>query len=580
MSFVPVTGPATFRAGEPPRESVVEFSDDRRTVSLPMLAALPILTKAHARDDLHPSVGLLSGAALLGMRLVAAGKFEPAGSAPSWRVTALDAADEDRVVMLAQSRAHGGLDAAGAEGVIRQVLDAVADAMPRSAPQPVTKRPAGGYSHRLRGRLEEIERRTRPDDRPQLVTVSLRVEADEEELVAGAVRLVLQVHDARNPLHVCDAALLWTESGPQATHGFGDRARTHATLALRAAADAWPVLDRLLDLRVPDEITLDTDELVSLLDEGVGALKERGVDVLWPRSLGRDLTATTVLDRAAGPREAALVEGLFGPDALFSFNWQIALHGDPLTPEEMDLLAGSAAPVLKLRGSWTVIDPAIARKARRRLLRTVKPAQALAATLTGVVEVEDPSAGSGHRVEEQVVVGATLRRVREQLRTAATRPPIPAPAALEATLRDYQRHGLTWLADMTSLGLGACLADDMGLGKTVTLIALHLHRLEAGATGPTLVVCPASLLGNWEAEIERFAPGVAVRRFHGGRRSPGGPGRRVRADDLRHHAPATTPRSRTWPGTWSSPTRPSTSRTPAPRPRGRCGRSRARPGWR
>ena len=79
---------------------------------------------------------------------------------------------------------------------------------------------------------------------------------------------------------------------------------------------------------------------------------------------------------------------------------------------------------------------------------------------------------------------------------------------------------------MTELGLGACLADDMGLGKTVTLIALHLHRQATGRTGPTLVVCPASLLGNWEAEVTRFAPGVPVRRFHGGRRSLEDLGRR------------------------------------------------------
>ncbi len=117
-----------------------------------------------------------------------------------------------------------------------------------------------------------------------------------------------------------------------------------------------------------------------------------------------------------------------------------------------------------------------------------------------------------------MIVGASLLKVRERLLTAATRTPVEPPAALAASLRDYQRHGLTWLAELTDLGLGACLADDMGLGKTVTLIALHLHRRESGRRGPTLVVCPASLLGNWEDEVRRFAPGVPVVRFHGGAR--------------------------------------------------------------
>ncbi|HEY6590992.1 MAG TPA: DEAD/DEAH box helicase, partial [Actinomycetota bacterium] len=76
---------------------------------------------------------------------------------------------------------------------------------------------------------------------------------------------------------------------------------------------------------------------------------------------------------------------------------------------------------------------------------------------------------------------------------------------------------LSWLAGMCELGLGGCLADDMGLGKTVQVIALHLHRRPLQA-GPTLVVCPTSLLGNWERELARFAPDVPVRRYHGGGR--------------------------------------------------------------
>ena len=583
MSFVPVTGPATFEAVEPARDSVVVFTDDHRTVSLPIRAALPVLTRAHQRDDAHPTVGLLAGAVLLAMRMVAAGKIEPDQRA-GWQISELDADDQDRLERLVEARAPEAV--ADPTTLVRSVMDAVADAMPRSGSQagavavrrsaaparrrPGAPRPVGqpGFSDRLARRLAR-HTGAAEDDRPHLVTLSLRVEADEGELVGGCVRLVLQVHDERNPLHFADAALLWTESGPDATHGFGDRARTHASIALRAAADAWPVLDRLLELRVPDEITLDAVELADLLESGLPALKARGVDVLWPRSLGRDLTAVTVLRPGSGKQEEPLIDGLFGPESLFSFTWQLALHGDPLTQEEMDLLAEATGPVVRLRDNWMVVDPAMARRAKKRLVRTAKPAQALAATLTGVVTVED--------VEEKVLVGATLEKVRERITSAATREPVPVPAALRAELRDYQLRGLTWLAEMTGLGLGGCLADDMGLGKTITVIALHLHRLARDpAAGPTLVVCPASLLGNWEREIDRFAPGIRGAPLPRHRPRPRRAQRRLRADHLRHHAPRRRRPRRGHLGPGGRRRGAAREEPAAPRPPRRCAGSEAR----
>jgi superfamily II DNA or RNA helicase len=496
VNAVPLSGPATLRVADPPRDGVVEFTDSAHTVALPVREALPALARARREARPHPTVALLAEASLLALRLVGAGRFEPGED--RWLPGPLEPGEDERVRRLADE-----LD--GDPSTVHELVAAVVDALPRGRPSERT----AAFRRRLDAELARPRRTA--SSLPALVTISLRVEADEEELVAGSVRLVLQVHDELDPLHFCEAALLWT--GAPEDHGFGERARTHAAIALRAAASAWPVLDRLLDLRVPDQIALDTDELVSLLDDGVTALRRIGVDVLWPRSLGRDLTTRAALEHRDGPgREAPLMTGLFGPEAMFSFKWQVALHGEPLSDAEMRQLAASASPILKLRGAWTVVDPSVARKAKKRLIRTVTPVQAVAAALTGTVEVEEG--------EQEVVVGASLLPVRERLLGAATRDPVPPPAGLRATLRDYQRHGLTWLDTLTTLGLGCCLADDMGLGKTITLIALHLHRRETiDETRPTLVVCPASLLGNWEDEIARFAPDAAVRRFHGGARS-------------------------------------------------------------
>src|SRR6478735_2724382 len=265
--------------------------------------------------------------------------------------------------------------------------------------------------------------------------------------------------------------------------------------ALRAATKAWSPLDRLQRMQVPDRMVLDAEELADLLDHGLEALDAIGVDVFWPRGLRGELVPQARVDVASGPREGQLMDGLFGPDALFTFDWRLALGDDPLTDDEMAVLAGAKSPVIRLRDNWMVIDPVIARRARRRkAAQPVKPVVALQAALTGKLYLD------GGALE--VHPGATLEKVRDRIVDAAVVAPLEAPAGLDAT------------------GLGACLADDMGLGKTITLIALHLHRRDRGlAKGPTLVVCPASLMGNWEAEIRRFAPGVAVRRFHGGQRS-------------------------------------------------------------
>ncbi|RJQ87712.1 DEAD/DEAH box helicase [Amycolatopsis panacis] len=318
------------------------------------------------------------------------------------------------------------------------------------------------------------------------VRVSLRIEALDP--AGGSFRGIVQVHGGAEPL--VDAAQLW-ESDEQDT-------RHEVLLALRHAADVWPPLAPLLSAAVPSSIPLDDGELTELL---TGALDPAGMTVHWPAEL-TGLTARAVVRPGIAPGD---VRSFFGGDQVLEFDWQFALGDGELTKAELDTLAEAQRPVVRLRDQWVVLDRKTADRARDRVLKPLTGIEALGVALTGHTEVD------GDEIE--VRTDGWLDELRTRLSAAPE--PVPQPAGLAAHLRDYQLRGLHWLDTITGIGLGGCLADDMGLGKTITLIALHLHR----DAGPTLVVCPTSLLGTWESEIRRFAPGTPVRRFHGSSRS-------------------------------------------------------------
>ncbi|MER6063859.1 SNF2-related protein [Streptomyces sp. NPDC001792] len=493
----------------------------RRQVSaltLPLAEALPVLVRARRDPAAHPATACWGAAALHALRLVARGRLLP-GLTPAghdaWRAGPLEPADIAHLRAVAAAlppEGHavplpdpGPLRLPEPEALIRSFLDAVADTLPRTPAAPYTSgRPFAAREPVALSQAHEWAAEVAAG-MDAGVRISLRLDlsaydvfdAGEHDGARAAGAAIVQVHSLADPTLVADAASLWAG---EADTAFGPRSRVDAALAVRRAARVWPPLDRLAEQDVPDVLALSEEELGELLGVGATRLAAAGVAVHWPRDLARDLTAAAVVRPAPG--SATDGTGFFESEELLRFRWQLALGGDPLSEAEMDALAEAHRPVVRLRDRWVLVDPALVRKARRRELGLLDPVDALSVALTGTAEVD------GETVEA-VPVGA-LAALRDRL-TAGLRPADP-PAGLAATLRDYQLRGLAWLDLMTSLGLGGCLADDMGLGKTVTLIALHLKRARSE---PTLVVCPASLLGNWQREITRFAPGVPVRRFHG-----------------------------------------------------------------
>ncbi|MDT0460936.1 DEAD/DEAH box helicase [Streptomyces sp. DSM 41527] len=530
---------------------------------LTVAEAVPVLTRARAARGTHPAAAFWGAAAVLALQLAARGRLLP-GVSPdgydAWRLGPLDPVDIERLRDLAAAMppyAHAVPlpDSAppalpDPERQVRAFLDAVADGLPRSpgaalvtgapafavpAPQQIPEQRAwaaevaAGHdagvriSLRVEVRGTEAAGSTETSEATETTHVAQAIQAaDAADPTDAAITFtaVLQLHSLTDPTLIADADAVWAGAS-SAGQAFGAQARMDTLLALRRAADVWAPLTPLLSAAVPGALELAEEEVAELLGPAGRALATAGVQVHWPKDLARTLTSRAEVgspEAGHGSRWEGPVPGLpslLSADALLSFSWRFAVGGQEVDRNELDRLAEAGRPLVRLHGQWMLIDPETVRAARDRPDRKITPLDALGAALTGSAEMPD-----GGRVA--VTASGWPARLRDLLADPEndTAAPVRQPAALTATLRDYQVRGLGWLHRMTSLGLGACLADDMGLGKTITLISLHLHRqTHPASAGPTLVVCPASLMGNWQREIEKFAPGTAVRRFHGGRRS-------------------------------------------------------------
>ena len=290
-------------------------------------------------------------------------------------------------------------------------------------------------------------------------------------------------------------------------------------LPVQRAAERCPWLRQMIDAgEIFHPVRWSPPDAFRFLGD-VSEIEQAGVVVRMP--------ATWRANRPPRPQVTATVGGKapsgLGKDALLDFRMAVTLGGETLTPAEVkDLLAGASGLAL-IRGRWVEVD-------RERLGRTMarfQEAERLAAQrgltfaeamrMRAGADVAKDGAGDGADPDwSRVVAGPWLAEVLKGLRSPEGLAHVDPGRELRGRLRPYQQVGVRWLHLLSRLGLGACLADDMGLGKTIQVLALLLvQRGDSGALRrPSLLVAPASLLANWGAEIQRFAPGLVAMVAH------------------------------------------------------------------
>ncbi len=314
-----------------------------------------------------------------------------------------------------------------------------------------------------------------------------------------------------NPVHdpslLVQATDIWSGAFADVLGVEIPQVHTALRLASRRIASIAPTIGNGFDYMQPGVSLVAPEHLVHALTIEAPRLEAAGVRVLLPAFWGK--RATAKVKGIAKPAQPAITPAGLEVKNLVSVDWNLVLGESNVDLETLAKLAAAKAPIVLHKGQWIAFDPEQVRRAlttltaHTRAPKEMSPLELmrLAASVELTLDTADDT------WINELLDGLPDDKLEE----------IHEPPSFNGTLRPYQRRGLGWLAFLHRLGLGGCLADDMGLGKTAQLLALMAHERHNshGPTAPTLVVCPLSVIRNWETESARFTPELNVMTHHG-----------------------------------------------------------------
>jgi len=333
------------------------------------------------------------------------------------------------------------------------------------------------------------------------------------------VRYLLQGrHDSSLLVPTADAWIARGRKAAALAH-MGTDVHEALLLSLAQAAGVCPRIEESLRSRKPSGYALDARGAYDFLTRTAPALEQAGFGTLlpewWTGTGTQDRLSVRARVRTPHEKDCEEEPNL---DDLVQFDWEICLGGDVLTGRDLEELARLKEPLQRVRGSWveTGVDEI---HAALEFWKNRKAGHVRAREIVQMaLGTADMSAGIRF---DGVRATGWMETLLTQLEDKSAIEAIPAPSGFVGQLRPYQERGFAWLDFLRRWGLGACLADDMGLGKTIQTLALVQREREEGEDRPVLLVCPTSVLANWERESARFTPSMSVVSHHGVDRARG-----------------------------------------------------------
>jgi len=368
--------------------------------------------------------------------------------------------------------------------------------------------------------IRQVEEWQRPIQVSARAPFRLCFRLEEPKLDAGPWRVQYLLQSAKDPSLLLPAEQVWEAKAKAIAALRHDPAilREHLLVSLGQAAGISAQVDASLRSPAPSDYTVDAAGAHQFLRETAPALEQSGFGVMLPSWWTRRGTALQLKARARVKSPPKASAAGLTMESLLAFDWELALGDEKITKAELQALAKQKSPLVRFRGQWIEAGAGEIQAALAFLQKNAGGEK----TLRDVIRMSLGADGDAGPLEVEGV--STTGWVGDLLAKLEGREPfaeLPQPAGLHGELRPYQRRGFSWLDFLKQLGLGACLADDMGLGKTIQTLALIQRDRAAGEKRPVLLVCPTSVVGNWQKEAARFTPDLPVLVHHGATRKRG-----------------------------------------------------------